>query len=100
MKDRVKSCVACMKLHQHETQLSTQASSPDVYRGKYRDVDCPESDLGKMYADEICCIIKKAHDDGRSIAAFIAESLQSCGGQIIPPDNYLRNVYRWGKEIE
>jgi len=87
-------------LCQYATLLSTQASSPDVYRGKYRDVDFPGSDLGKMYADEISGIIKKAHDDGRSIAAFIAESLQSCGGQIIPPDNYLRNVYRWGKEIE
>lgn len=74
------------------------ASSPDVYRGKYRDVDFSGSDLGKMYADEICGIIKKAHDDGRSIAAFIAESLQSCGGQIIPPDNYLRNVYRYVRE--
>jgi ethanolamine-phosphate phospho-lyase len=65
-----------------------------VYRGKYRDVDYPESDLGKMYADEVLGIIRKAHDNGRSIAAFIAESLQSCGGQIILPDNYLRNVYR------
>jgi ethanolamine-phosphate phospho-lyase len=83
-----------MKILQYATVLSTQASSPDVYRGKYRDVDLPGSDLGNMYADEICGIIKKAHDDGRSIAAFIAESIQSCGGQIIPPDNYLRNVYR------
>lgn len=74
------------------------ASSPDVYRGKYRDVDFPGSDLGKMYADEISGIIKKAHDDGRSIAAFIAESIQSCGGQIIPPDSYLRNVYRYVRE--
>ena len=80
--------------------MPKQASSPDVYRGKYRDVDFPGSDLGKMYADEISGIIKKAHDDGRSIAAFIAESIQSCGGQIIPPDNYLRNVYRWGMEIK
>jgi len=100
MKDYVRSCVICMKFLQYATLLSTQASSPDVYRGKYRDVDCPGSDLGKMYADEICGIIKKAREDGRTIAAFIAESIQSCGGQIIPPDNYLRNVYRWGKEIE
>lgn len=61
-------------------------------------MDYPESDLGKMYADEVLGIIRKAHDNGRSIAAFIAESLQSCGGQIILPDNYLRNVYRYVRE--
>jgi ethanolamine-phosphate phospho-lyase len=65
-----------------------------VYRGKYRDVDYPGQDIGKMYADEVLDICKKARDGGRTIAAFIAESLQSCGGQIIPPDNYLRNVFR------
>lgn len=31
---------------------------------------------------------------GRRPSAFIAESLQSCGGQIIYPDSYLANVYR------
>ena len=74
--------------------MFVKASCPDVYRGKFREVDHPGEDLGKMYADEVRDICKKAREDGRSIAAYIAESLQSCGGQIIPPDNYFRNVFR------
>jgi ethanolamine-phosphate phospho-lyase len=65
-----------------------------VYRGRYREVDHPGKDLGKMYADEVRDICKKAREDQHKIAAFIAESLPSCGGQIIPPDNYLRNVFK------
>lgn len=74
------------------------APCPDVYRGMFKDVDHPGKDLGKMYADEVRDICKKARDEGRTIAAFIAESLQSCGGQIILPDNYLRNVFRYVRE--
>ncbi|KAJ9580175.1 hypothetical protein L9F63_004192, partial [Diploptera punctata] len=74
------------------------ASCPDVYQGRYRDVDHPGKDLGKMYADEVRDICKKARGKGRTIAAYIAESLQSCGGQIIPPDNYFRNVFRYVRE--
>ncbi|XP_033111298.1 ethanolamine-phosphate phospho-lyase-like isoform X2 [Anneissia japonica] len=32
------------------------------------------------------------------IAAFIAESLQSCGGQIIPPPDYFKNVFKYVHE--
>jgi ethanolamine-phosphate phospho-lyase len=39
-------------------------------------------------------IIEKMAEKGRRPAAFIAESLQSCGGQIIYPDSYLPHVYR------
>ena len=35
-------------------------------------------------------------DKGRAPAVFIAESLQSCGGQVIFPDNYLGEVYKSG----
>lgn len=35
--------------------------------------------------------------DGKGVAAFIAESLQSCGGQIIPPVGYFENIYRFVK---
>uniref|UniRef100_A0A1B6E588 Alanine--glyoxylate aminotransferase 2-like n=2 Tax=Clastoptera arizonana TaxID=38151 RepID=A0A1B6E588_9HEMI len=71
------------------------APSPDIYRGKYRDIDYPSEDLGKKYADDVQQILKKLRDDGREVCAFFAESLQSCGGQIIPPPNYLRNVIRY-----
>lgn len=42
--------------------------------------------------------MKKIIDDlqskGKGIAAYIAESFQSCGGQIFPPDGYLDSVYK------
>ena len=56
--------------------------------------DGSNSDLGQLYADEVQKLIEEAHSDGRRIAAYYAESLQSCGGQIIPPAGYLNKVYR------
>lgn len=68
------------------------APCPDVYRGKYRDCDYPEgTDLGQLYADEVAKLVAQSP---QGVAAFIAESLQSCGGQIIPPKDYFKNVYR------
>lgn len=40
---------------------------------------------------QICHDLRKKN---LGVCAYIAESLQSCGGQIIPPDNYLREVYK------
>nr|XP_057923114.1 ethanolamine-phosphate phospho-lyase isoform X1 [Doryrhamphus excisus] len=65
------------------------ASSPDVYRGKYRR-DHP--DPATAYADEVRNIIEQVQNNGGKIAAFIAESLQSCGGQVIPPAGYFQQV--------
>lgn len=85
----------CISSSLHSLYL--QVPCPDVYRGKYRETDYPEECLGKKYADDVKQVIKKVRDNGRTVSAFITESLQSCGGQIIPPPNYLRNVIRWGK---
>ncbi|KAM4707291.1 ethanolamine-phosphate phospho-lyase [Discoglossus pictus] len=65
------------------------APSPDIYRGKYRE-DHP--DPGAAYAEEVNKIIEDVHQNNRQIAAFIAESMQSCGGQIIPPAGYFQKV--------
>ncbi|XP_028846907.1 ethanolamine-phosphate phospho-lyase [Denticeps clupeoides] len=65
------------------------ALSPDTYRGKYRE-DHP--DPAAAYADNVREIIEKVDDKGNKIAAFIAESLQSCGGQVIPPPGYFQKV--------
>ncbi|KAM5194161.1 ethanolamine-phosphate phospho-lyase [Mantella aurantiaca] len=65
------------------------APSPDTYRGKHRE-DHP--DPGAAYANEVNNIIREAHQNNRQIAAFIAESMQSCGGQIIPPPGYFKKV--------
>ncbi|XP_049839811.1 5-phosphohydroxy-L-lysine phospho-lyase-like [Schistocerca gregaria] len=74
------------------------APCPDVYRGKYRDVDYPGEDMGKKYAGDVKEICRKIRDDGRSVCAFFIESLISCGGQIIPPQNYLREAFRHVRE--
>ncbi|KAG3275830.1 ethanolamine-phosphate phospho-lyase [Ictidomys tridecemlineatus] len=68
---------------------SGQAPTPDTYRGKYRE---DHSDPASAYAEEVRKIIEEAHNNGRKIAAFIAESMQSCGGQIIPPAGYFQKV--------
>ena len=66
----------------------------DIYRGKYRDVDNPGKDLGELYASDVKQICQEIEAEGKKPTAFIADSLQSCGGQIIFPKNYLRNVYK------
>lgn len=65
------------------------AATPDTYRGKYRE---DHADPASAYADEVRKIIEEAHRGGRKIAAFIAESMQSCGGQVIPPVGYFQKV--------
>jgi len=70
------------------------APCPDVYRGKYWQTKYPSEDMGQKYASEVDTIISEMGEKGRRPAAFIAESLQSCGGQIIFPDSYLHHVYQ------
>ncbi|XP_061421341.1 ethanolamine-phosphate phospho-lyase-like [Lethenteron reissneri] len=65
------------------------ASSPDTYRGKYRE---DTADPGTAYANDVKELLEQAHKKGRKIAAFVAESMQSCGGQIIPPPGYFKQV--------
>ncbi|GCB60021.1 hypothetical protein scyTo_0012659 [Scyliorhinus torazame] len=68
------------------------APSPDIYRGRYRE-DHP--DPASAYADEVNLLIQEAQKKGRKMAAFIAESMQSCGGQIIPPPGYFQKVAQY-----
>jgi len=72
------------------------APVPDIYRGKHRTGSgLSEQELGTKYASEVDSIIEEmGSKGGRKPAAFIAESLQSCGGQVIFPDNYLGQVYK------
>lgn len=67
-----------------------------MYRGTLRADDYPDEDMGKLYALEVKRIIDEnvIGQRGQNVCAYIAESLQSCGGQIILPHNYLRDVYK------
>jgi 4-aminobutyrate aminotransferase-like enzyme/Ser/Thr protein kinase RdoA (MazF antagonist)/murein DD-endopeptidase MepM/ murein hydrolase activator NlpD len=67
---------------------------PDRYRGPYKD----DHDAGRLYAHQVTEVLKQAKHDGRRIAAFICESMLSCGGQIVLPPNYLSEVYRSVRE--
>src|SRR6202040_2524463 len=63
----------------------------DDYRGVFRRED---AEAGKKYARAVQEVIDEAGTRGRKIAAFIAGSLRSVGGQIVFPENYLAEVYR------
>ncbi len=63
---------------------------PDIYRGECND---PEI-AGRHYAQYIEEAILNIKKKGRNVAGFIAESILSCGGQIVLPDHYLEEAYR------
>jgi len=65
-----------------------EAPMPDPYRGPHRGPDA-----GRAYADELGTLVAAARERGESIAAFFAESLLGCGGQIEPPAGYLARAH-------
>ncbi|HEX9902895.1 MAG TPA: aminotransferase class III-fold pyridoxal phosphate-dependent enzyme, partial [Acidobacteriota bacterium] len=68
-----------------------KALLPDVYRGPFRR---PDPEAGRKYARSVEEVIQGLRLQGLSPAAFIAESLMSCAGQIVLPEGYLRSVYQ------
>ena len=63
---------------------------PDTFRGRYRD---PQT-AGQLYANHVQEAIDQVQSQGRNIAGFIAESIVSCGGQIVLPQGYLPAAYQ------
>ncbi|MFX1520158.1 MAG: aminotransferase class III-fold pyridoxal phosphate-dependent enzyme [Promethearchaeota archaeon] len=68
---------------------------PDVYRGEYKAHD---ADAGKKYAEDVKKTIQKIQNEGKGVAAFICESIMSCAGQIVFPNNYLQEAFRHVRE--
>lgn len=62
------------------------APVPDPYRGKY----AGDAEGGRKYADDVKAILKS---NPEGIAAFIHESVQGVGGQVVYPREYLSRVY-------
>lgn len=61
---------------------------PDTYRGTWRD-----DDASAKYASQVTSLIDNLSARDKKPAAFICESILSCGGQIPLPSNYLKTVY-------
>ena len=61
---------------------------PDPFRGKYIGPEC-----GKAYAQEMQRLLDQLKENNKAPAAFIAESIMSCGGQIVLPDHFLKEAY-------
>ncbi|MCC8360615.1 aminotransferase class III-fold pyridoxal phosphate-dependent enzyme [Salinimicrobium sediminilitoris] len=61
---------------------------PDTLRGKY----CG-ANAGEKYASHVRELVQQLRDKGLKPAAFIAESIISCAGQIELPDNFLKEAY-------
>ncbi len=66
------------------------APVPDTYRGPYRAGD-PEA--AARYADAVAGEIRRAVLSGRGVAAFFAESIPGCAGQIVMPPGYLEAAF-------
>jgi 4-aminobutyrate aminotransferase-like enzyme/Ser/Thr protein kinase RdoA (MazF antagonist) len=62
----------------------------DDYRGTYRRGD---KQAGAKYAQRVAEILERTRTEGRGVAAYIAETLPSVGGQIVFPPGYLAEVY-------
>lgn len=68
------------------------APMPDRYRGMYRDSEYSEEELTDLYVQEVIDLVEKAEHNCRKICLFMVETMQSCGGQVILPVNYLKKV--------
>jgi len=64
---------------------------PDDYRGPYRRDD---AGAGTKYAQHVAQLLKGMRAEGRSPAAYIAETLPSVAGQIVFPPRYLAETYK------
>ena len=64
------------------------APLPDVYRGAFRG-----DTAGPDYAAKVGEIVDQLRAAGRGVAAFIAETCPSVGGQLVFPNGYLASVY-------
>jgi 4-aminobutyrate aminotransferase-like enzyme/Ser/Thr protein kinase RdoA (MazF antagonist) len=61
---------------------------PDGFRGEFKG---QTEETGVAYGEAVGDSIRAA---GRPVGAFLAETLPSCGGQIIPPPGYFETVFQ------
>ncbi|MGA1721625.1 MAG: aminotransferase class III-fold pyridoxal phosphate-dependent enzyme [bacterium] len=63
---------------------------PDTYRGVYRE---HHTDPGSAYGEKVIEHAESLAKSETGLAGFICESILSCGGQIVLPENYLQTAY-------
>ncbi|MDT0607650.1 aminotransferase class III-fold pyridoxal phosphate-dependent enzyme [Croceitalea rosinachiae] len=73
------------KKGQGQKEYILKTSIPDSYRGKYT-----TTDAGVLFAKDA---INELESTNESIAAFIAEPIVGCGGQVPLADGYLKEIY-------
>lgn len=72
-----------------------KAEAPDTYRGSYRS---NHPNPGHSYANDVKELIDRdITSKGRKLAAFLAESVLGCSGQIVPPEGYLKEAFEHAK---
>jgi len=67
------------------------APLPDPYRGLYRGYGV---ETGAQYARHALEAIEQLQARGRRLKAFVCESIQGVGGQVVMPDGFLQEAYR------
>lgn len=68
---------------------------PDGYRGPYRGSG---EEIAALYGETVVEAVASAGHRGRPVAAFIHESIISCGGQVVLPPGYLQRAYEATRE--
>jgi 4-aminobutyrate aminotransferase-like enzyme/Ser/Thr protein kinase RdoA (MazF antagonist) len=68
------------------------ALMPDPYRGQYTGMG---RETGVAYANHVKTMLDELPAQGAEVAAFIAESVLGCGGQIVLPEGYLAEAFRY-----
>ena len=66
--------------------------TPDPYRGPYKYGD---KLAGKKYARLVKEVIERIQSQGKRVAAFVAESIMGCAGQIFFPPGYLKEAFAY-----
>ncbi|MBT8378627.1 MAG: aminotransferase class III-fold pyridoxal phosphate-dependent enzyme [Ignavibacteria bacterium] len=73
-----------------------KVTMPDVYRGSFKSDD---TNAAKKYASDVEQAINKINQNRKGLSAFIFESILGCGGQIVFPSGYLKESFRFVKEV-
>ena len=66
----------------------------------YRSPQYSDAELGSLYAEEVAKIARKIKNEGRGVSLFMAESQQSCAGQVFLPSGYLKPVFKSVQDLE